>query len=83
MSETAAAYGYDSVDSGGVDRGDPFNGLQSEPIPLPDAVSVVVMAAQSKEMLTYLLRRREALIMELRALDRALGREQTIPERTR
>ncbi len=33
--------------------------------------------------LAYLSRRREALIMELRALDRALGRPQTIPERQR
>ena len=33
--------------------------------------------------LSYLWRRREALIMELRALDRALGRPQTIPERSR
>ena len=31
----------------------------------------------------YLQRRREAIIMELRALDRALGRPQTIPERHR
>ena len=31
----------------------------------------------------YLQRRREAIIMELRALDRALGRPQTIPERQR
>lgn len=40
-------------------------------------------AAQSALWLIYLQRRREAIIMELRALDRALGRPQTIPERTR
>lgn len=33
--------------------------------------------------LAYLQRRREALIMELRALDRVLGRPQTIPTRQR
>ena len=32
---------------------------------------------------TYFERQREALIMQIRALDRALGRPQTIPERHR
>lgn len=45
--------------------------------PLPDA------PLSPSLWLAYLSRRREALIMELRALDRALGRPQTIPERMR
>lgn len=37
----------------------------------------------SDVLLTYLWRRREWVIAELRELDRLLGRQQTIPERTR
>lgn len=64
----------------------------SEPTPVYDptpdeltVAAVLVMAADvpAGAWLAYLSRRREALIMELRALDRLLGRPQTIPERTR
>lgn len=34
-------------------------------------------------LVMYLIRRRETLIIELRELDRLLGRPQTVPERTR
>ncbi len=43
----------------------------SLPTPLPPSVRA------------YFERQREALIMQIRALDRALGRPQTIPERHR
>ena len=54
--------------------------------PSPDATPVVVVVAPpglSDELRTYLMTRRDTLIQELRALDRALGRPQTIPERYR
>lgn len=50
-------------------------------LPLPDALPPPLVPPSL--WLAYLSRRREALIMELRALDRALGRPQTIPERRR
>jgi hypothetical protein len=52
--------------------------------PPPDILPKPPDTSQTAALwIVYLQRRREALIMELRALDRALGRPQTIPERTR
>ena len=56
------------------------------PTPSPDVAPVVVVVAPpglSDELRTYLMTRRDTLIQELRALDRALGRPQTVPVRER
>jgi len=64
----------------------------SEPLPVyhvtppelpPDAPPLPPAAPQPALWLIYLQRRREAIIMELRALERALGLPQSIPERRR
>lgn len=49
----------------------------------PVAVVVIPAAGLSDELRAYLSLRRDALIQELRALDRVLGRPQTIPTRPR
>jgi hypothetical protein len=54
-----------------------------EPPAQSHAPALLPVALSPELWLSYLGRRREALIMELRALDRALGRPQTIPERMR
>lgn len=51
--------------------------------PAPVAVVVIPAAGLSDELRAYLSLRRDALIQELRALDRALGRPQTVTERRR
>lgn len=63
----------------------------SEPLPvyhvtppeLPPDTPPLSVAPQPALWQVYLQRRREALIMELRALERALGMPQSIPERRR
>lgn len=62
----------------------------SEPAPTTPAAAEPLLPPAAPPLppspelwIAYLSRRREALIMELRALDRALGRPQTIPERVR
>ena len=49
----------------------------------PVAVVVIPAAGLTDELRAYLSLRRDALIQELRALDRVLGRPQTIPTRPR
>ena len=49
----------------------------------PVAVVVIPAAGLSDELRAYLSLRRDALIQELRALDRVLGRPQTVQERRR
>ena len=49
----------------------------------PVAVVVIPAAGLSDELRAYLSLRRDALIQELRALDRVLGRPQTVAERRR
>jgi len=49
----------------------------------PVAVVVIPAAGLSDELRAYLSLRRDALIQELRALDRVLGRPQTVTERRR
>ena len=49
----------------------------------PVAVVVIPAAGLTDELRAYLLLRRDALIQELRALDRVLGRPQTVQERRR
>jgi hypothetical protein len=49
----------------------------------PVAVVVIPAAGLSDELRHYLSLRRDALIQELRALDRVLGRPQTVPTRQR
>ena len=49
----------------------------------PVAVVVIPAAGLTDELRHYLSLRRDALIQELRALDRVLGRPQTIPTRQR
>ena len=49
----------------------------------PVAVVVIPAAGLSDELRAYLSLRRDALIQELRALDRVLGRPQTVPTRQR
>ena len=51
--------------------------------PAPVAVVVNPAAGLSDELRAYLSLRRDALIQELRALDRVLGRPQTVAERRR
>ena len=54
-----------------------------EESPPPVAVVVIPAAGLTDELRAYLSLRRDALIQELRALDRVLGRPQTIPTRPR
>ena len=49
----------------------------------PVAVVVIPAAGLTDELRAYLQLRRDALIQELRALDRVLGRPQTVQERRR
>ena len=56
---------------------------EAETIPAPVAVVVIPAAGLSDELRAYLSLRRDALIQELRALDRVLGRPQTVQERRR
>ena len=49
----------------------------------PVAVVVIPAAGLTDELRAYLSLRRDALIQELRALDRVLGRPQTVPTRQR
>ena len=55
----------------------------TEAQPAPVAVVVIPAAGLSDELRAYLSLRRDALIQELRALDRVLGRPQTVPTRQR
>lgn len=55
----------------------------TEAQPAPVAVVVIPAAGLTDELRHYLSLRRDALIQELRALDRVLGRPQTIPTRQR
>jgi hypothetical protein len=52
-------------------------------MPAPVAVVVIPAAGLTDELRAYLSLRRDALIQELRALDRVLGRPQTVQERRR
>ena len=52
-------------------------------MPAPVAVVVIPAAGLTDELRAYLSLRRDALIQELRALDRVLGRPQTVPTRQR
>lgn len=54
-----------------------------EVTPAPVAVVVIPAAGLTDELRAYLSLRRDALIQELRALDRVLGRPQTVQERRR
>ena len=56
---------------------------EAETVPAPVAVVVIPAAGLSDELRAYLSLRRDALIQELRALDRVLGRPQTVAERRR
>ena len=56
---------------------------EAETMPAPVAVVVIPAAGLSDELRAYLSLRRDALIQELRALDRVLGRPQTVTERRR
>ena len=56
---------------------------EADTMPAPVAVVVIPAAGLTDELRAYLLLRRDALIQELRALDRVLGRPQTIPTRPR
>ena len=49
----------------------------------PVAVVVIPAVGLTDELRAYLQLRRDALIQELRALDRVLGRPQTVQERRR
>ena len=55
--------------------------LDSQPAPV--AVVVIPAVGLTDELRAYLSLRRDALIQELRALDRVLGRPQTVPTRQR
>lgn len=55
----------------------------TEAPPAPVAVVVIPAAGLTDELRAYLSLRRDALIQELRALDRVLGRPQTVAERRR
>ena len=61
------------------DSAKPSTEAQSAPV----AVVVIPAAGLTDELRAYLSLRRDALIQELRALDRVLGRPQTIPTRPR
>jgi len=54
-----------------------------KPKPAPVAVVVIPAAGLTDELRAYLSLRRDALIQELRALDRVLGLRPTIRERQR
>ena len=56
---------------------------EAETMPAPVAVVVIPAAGLTDELRVYLSLRRDALIQELRALDRVLGRPQTVQERRR
>ena len=56
---------------------------EADTTPAPVAVVVIPAAGLTDELRAYLSLRRDALIQELRALDRVLGRPQTIPTRPR
>ena len=56
---------------------------EADTTPAPVAVVVIPAAGLTDELRAYLLLRRDALIQELRALDRVLGRPQTVQERRR
>lgn len=56
---------------------------EADTMPAPVAVVVIPAAGLTDELRAYLLLRRDALIQELRALDRVLGRPQTVAERRR
>ena len=56
---------------------------EADTMPAPVAVVVIPAAGLTDELRAYLLLRRDALIQELRALDRVLGRPQTVPTRQR
>ena len=56
---------------------------EAETMPPPVAVVVIPAAGLTDELRAYLSLRRDALIQELRALDRVLGRPQTVQERRR
>ena len=56
---------------------------EADTMPAPVAVVVIPAAGLTDELRAYLSLRRDALIQELRALDRVLGRPQTIPTRQR
>ena len=56
---------------------------EADAMPAPVAVVVIPAAGLTDELRAYLSLRRDALIQELRALDRVLGRPQTIPTRQR
>ena len=56
---------------------------EAETVPAPVAVVVIPAAGLTDELRAYLSLRRDALIQELRALDRVLGRPQTVPTRQR
>jgi hypothetical protein len=56
---------------------------EAETMPAPVAVVVIPAAGLTDELRAYLSLRRDALIQELRALDRVLGRPQTVPTRQR
>lgn len=61
----------------------PNDAQQPEVTPAPVAVVVIPAAGLTDELRAYLSLRRDALIQELRALDRLLGRPQTVPTRQR
>jgi len=56
---------------------------EADTMPAPVAVVVIPAAGLTDELRAYLSLRRDALIQELRALDRVLGRPQTVQERRR
>ena len=61
----------------------PNDAQQPDSTPAPVAVVVIPAAGLTDELRAYLSLRRDALIQELRALDRVLGRPQTVAERRR
>lgn len=61
----------------------PPQDIPPEAPPAPVAVVVIPAAGLTDELRAYLSLRRDALIQELRALDRVLGRPQTVAERRR
>ena len=61
----------------------PITPPEADTMPAPVAVVVIPAAGLSDELRAYLSLRRDALIQELRALDRVLGRPQTVPTRQR
>ena len=61
----------------------PNDAQQPDAPAAPVAVVVIPAAGLTDELRAYLSLRRDALIQELRALDRVLGRPQTVPPRPR